>query len=82
MYSFCLCYLTPQPTRLAVFFFSPSKQELKRFESMVKRAELAALAADVGALRAEMLRLEDELLRCQVGGLRVGVWVPCKGRSG
>lgn len=54
----------PEVKRFAVENLHLS-EELKKFESMVKRAELAALAADVGALRSEMLRLEDELLRCQ-----------------
>lgn len=50
------------------------KQEVRRYEGIVKRQELEALHVDVDALRSEMLSLEDELKRAQVGG--------CRGTSG
>jgi hypothetical protein len=52
------------PTVLSFVF---TVQELRRFESIVRRGELAALQADVGTLRTELLRVQDELEASQVG---------------
>jgi hypothetical protein len=62
-------------------------QELRRFESIVRRGELAALQADVGTLRTELLRVQDELEASQVGkGLGVclgsAVWASAHLLSG